>query len=177
MKLAVDGMQHESCVSFFICGFQGSQISCSCWWLDLKFISKSTGNYNFFVHRCLRTQVLRPDLLCYQSMTEGSISSLVEVRHNLPQAVWLAVLLYSAAFWSHAWLFHPCTWHLSNTSSILWCCFQHCIYVKCRPDPRRSQKHQTFQVLLPVLVHRWYGTTTWDEVELSQDIICLLLIH
>ena len=159
MKLAVGGMQQQSCVSFFMCGFQGSQISYTCWWLDLEFISKSTGNYNLFVHRCLRHTIPRTrnvlDLLCYQPMIANSTSSLVEVHHDLPQAVWLDVLLFCAAFWSHPWLFRPCicrTQHqLCDIQSLLSALSSR----KYRRDIRRSQQHQAFREVLPVLVHRW----------------------
>ena len=156
MKLAVDGMQHQYCVSFFMCGFQGSQISCPCWWLDLEFISKSTGNQNVFVPANTIPQKRNVlDLLCYQSMTDNSTSSLVEVHHDLPQAVWLAVLLYCAAFWWYPWLLRPCTCRTQHQFCDIQSLLSALYSRKCRPELRRSQQHQAFQELLPVLVHRW----------------------
>ena len=41
-------MQHQYCVSFFMCGFQVSQISCTCWWLDLE--CRWTPSFNLRSH-------------------------------------------------------------------------------------------------------------------------------
>ena len=99
------------------------------------------------------------DLLCYQPMTEHSTSALVEVHHDLQQAVRLSVRLYCTAFWSYPWLFRPCTCRpqhrFCDTQSLLPALSSS----KCRPYLQGSHQHQSvLQELLQWLDRRWWGT-------------------
>ena len=129
MKLAVDGMPHQSCVSFFMWGFQGSQISCTCWWLDLEFISKSTGNDNLFIHRCLRTQCLRQEMcqICFVISQIDQFFRRGTSRPSTSRLIGLAVLLRSVLVVP---LIVSSLYLSNNINSVIFrACFQHCLHV------------------------------------------------
>ena len=70
------------------------------------------------------------DLLCYQPMAENSTSSLVEVHHDLPQAVWLDVLFYAAPRSGRTLdCFVPIYVEHNINYVIFRACFQHCLHV------------------------------------------------